>query len=78
MLRGYVLRYLALGAAGASIPEASRSAPALLRGLVVPRARRAVIAAAFETQHAEDSSHVHRLAYLQALGGQLLIDGNDI
>ncbi len=78
MLRGYVLRYLALGAAGASIPEASRSAPALLRGLVVPRARRAVIAAAFETQHADDSAHVHRLAYLQALGGQLLLDGNDV
>jgi len=68
MLRGYVLRYLAWMAAGASFDEAGERLPVLLRRAVTVRARSAIIPSRFETEHSADEAHVHRLAYLRALG----------
>lgn len=67
-MRGYVLRYLGRVATGASFPEARAAVPVLLRGLVEARARKQAVAASFETAHAEDTAHVHRLAYLRVRG----------
>ncbi|MBX3273796.1 MAG: hypothetical protein KF729_26260 [Sandaracinaceae bacterium] len=61
-----MLRYLARVAEGASFPQARASVPLLLRGLVEARARAHAVAAGFETAHADDTAHVHRLAYLRA------------
>lgn len=68
MLRGFVLRYLAWMAEGASFDEAGQRLPALVRRAVIVRARSAVIPSRFETEHSADEAHVHRLAYLRALG----------
>lgn len=67
-MRGYVLRYLGRVATGASFPEARAAVPVLLRGLVEARARKHAVAAGFETAHADDVGHVHRLAYLRVRG----------
>lgn len=67
-MRGYVLRYLGRVASGASFPEARAAVPFLLRGLVEARARAHAVAVGFETAHADDPRHVHRLAYLRARG----------
>ena len=66
MLGGYVLRYLASVATGASLPEARAKVPGVFREIVYRLARRHVVAASFETQRADDARHVHRLAYLRA------------
>ncbi|MCA9606247.1 MAG: hypothetical protein KC619_11660 [Myxococcales bacterium] len=67
-MRGYVLRYLGRVANGASFPDARAGVPGLLRGLVESRARKHAVAAGFETAHADDVAHVHRLAYLRVRG----------
>lgn len=72
-----MLRYLALVAAGRTTDEAAASIPAPLRPLVLRAARGAVIASGFETEHGGDEPHVHRLAYLRALG-RPAIDPNRI
>lgn len=77
MLRGYVLSYLALVATGATPEEAAASAPGALRALVMRGVRRALIAASFDTAHADDAAHVHRLAYLHVLGSRL-VDASDV
>ena len=66
MLGGYVLRYLGSVATGESLPDARAKVPGALREVVYRLARRHVVAASFETQHAGDARHVHRLAYLRA------------
>jgi hypothetical protein len=68
MIRGFALRYLARLAEGASIPEAKSSLPFYARALALPSAKKHAVAAAFSTDSADDSRHVHRLAYLLALG----------
>ncbi len=77
MLKGYALRYLAAMATGAAHDEAMRAVPAPLRELAYRSARAHVTASSFETEHADDTRHVHRLAYLRALG-QPAIDPNQV
>ncbi len=66
MLRGYVLRYLAAIVEGASPSAARARIPLAIRFVVERRARAHVIAVGFDTAHADDDRHVHRLAYLRA------------
>ncbi len=77
MLRGYVLRYLAWLAEGAAFDEAGARLPPLLRRAIVVRARAHVIPSRFETEHSADEGHVHRLAYLRAIG-QPASDANQL
>lgn len=67
-MRGFVLRYLGAAATGATGPQASARVPLPFRPLALHRASKHVIAAGFDTQHAEDEAHVFRLAYLRAAG----------
>jgi hypothetical protein len=55
-------------AEGASFDDAGARLPVLLRTAVIVRARSAIIPSRFETEHSADEAHVHRLAYLRALG----------
>jgi hypothetical protein len=64
MLRGYILRYLATVATGSAPVDALAKIPGLLRPLVKRAAQKRVIAAGFATSRAEDTAHLHRLAYL--------------
>jgi hypothetical protein len=69
MFRGYVLRYLAAIASGDTSPAGARARlPGAVRAIVRRLARAHVIAAGFETAHGADEPHVHRLAYLRAIG----------
>ncbi|MCB9596016.1 MAG: hypothetical protein H6719_25065 [Sandaracinaceae bacterium] len=67
-MKGYVLRYLARVAQGASLPAARATIPLPFRALAVRGARAHAVAAGFETAHADDTAHVYRLAYLRARG----------
>ncbi|MGE3633385.1 MAG: hypothetical protein AB7P00_26025, partial [Sandaracinaceae bacterium] len=67
-LQGYVLRFLADAAAGASSEAGVRRVPGLLRGVVRKRANTHVVAASFDTARADDVAHTHRMAYLRAIG----------
>lgn len=77
MVRGYVLRYLALVAGGMNRKEALGRVPRPLRSWVMRAARSRTIAAGFTTAHAEDPAHVHRLAYLAVIGAPT-IDDDDV
>ncbi|MFK7992069.1 MAG: hypothetical protein AB8I08_38985 [Sandaracinaceae bacterium] len=77
MLRGYVLRFLAHMAAGGTRAEAASLVWAPVRGLVRSRAQKHAVAAAFDTEHADDEAHVHRMAYLRALSVPTT-DSNDV
>jgi len=67
-VRGFVLRYLGAVATGATRPQARGRVPLPFRPLAVRSASKHVLAAGFDTQHAEDDAHVFRLAYLRAAG----------
>ena len=67
-MRGFVLRYLGAVATGATRPQARARVPLPYRPLALRSARKHVLAAGFDTQHAEDEAHVFRLAYLRAAG----------
>jgi hypothetical protein len=77
MLRGYVLRYLALLSTGASIPEARARLPQPLSPLVMTAGQKRMITAGFATQHGGDGAHLARLAYLAVLGATVA-DDDDI
>lgn len=77
MIRGFSLRYLARLAEGASIPEAKKSLPFYASALALSSAKKRAVAAAFSTDRADDSRHVHRLAYLLAVG-QEATNPNDV
>ena len=68
MFKGFVLRYLAQLATGSTEADGEGSLPTLLRPIVMPLVRKRVVSAGFETEHADDLPHVHRVAYLQTLG----------
>lgn len=68
MLRGYVLRYLARVASGGDRLSAAAALPAVVRGLVVARAKKVVATCGLETEHGGNEAHVHRLAYLVVRG----------
>ena len=68
MIRGFSLRYLARLAEGASIPEAKKALPFYASALALSSAKKYAVAAGFSTDRADDTLHVHRLAYLLALG----------
>ncbi len=67
MLRGYILRYLAVVALGGSTDTAGGDIPAPLRPWVVKAANKRVITSGFSTVHADDPAHLHRLAYLAVI-----------
>ena len=77
MIRGFSLRYLAQLAEGASIPEAKKLLPLYASALALSSAKKHAVAAAFSTERADDSRHVHRLAYLLAVG-QEATNPNDL
>lgn len=64
MTKGYVLRYFGSVASGATVEEAYAKLPIFAR----PSIKKKLAAAAFETEHADDDAHVHRLAYLKSAG----------
>jgi len=67
VLRGYILRYLAVVALGGSTDTARGDVPAPLRPWVVKAADKRVITSGFSTVHADDAAHLHRLAYLAVI-----------
>ncbi|MFT5356976.1 MAG: hypothetical protein ACI9KE_004203 [Polyangiales bacterium] len=74
MLKGYVLRYLAAVATGATDSSSKLSGLGFLARSSV---RKKLAAAAFETEYAGDDAHVHRLAYLKCIGS-LVENANEV
>ncbi|MFO0709688.1 MAG: hypothetical protein U0353_07595 [Sandaracinus sp.] len=68
MLRGFELRYLASVAEGNDYPVALRTIPAIVRGMAARGARRRVSEVMLASSFADDARHVHRVAYLRAIG----------
>lgn len=68
MLGGFELRYLAAVAEGKDYPEAARTIPIVVRSVAARGARKKVSEVMLASSHADDAPHVHRVAYLRAIG----------
>ena len=68
MFRGFVLRFLGNIARGMSPDEAAAALPSVISAIIPRLARKHLVSAAFETEAADDTAHLHRVAYLRAAG----------